>query len=166
MCVLVYESSAIRITDLGQGISPGQTGVNLEKPTDTREDRFDTNVRDEGITRPSASGGIRDNLGMTTAMETDEAMNCPSAPGEMQNEAINRSSVPDDMGRATTRTSFGKVDDSPVMGREEANMRVKIGQPVGLEEDPHSPKNIPEAIPPSNYQSKVADPTGTGNTFL
>ncbi|XP_022888776.1 low-temperature-induced 65 kDa protein-like isoform X1 [Olea europaea var. sylvestris] len=158
----MYESSAIRITDLGQGISPGQTGVNLEKPTDTREDRFDTNVRDEGITRPSASGGIRDNLGMTTAMETDEAMNSPSAPGEMQNEAINRSSVPDDMGRATTRTSFGKVDDSPVMGREEANMRVKIGQPVGLEEDPHSPKNIPEAIPPSNYQSKVADPTGTG----
>ncbi|CAI9762416.1 unnamed protein product [Fraxinus pennsylvanica] len=160
----MHESSVTRITNPGQGSAPGQTGVNLEKQTDTREDRFDTNVRDEGITRPSVPGGIRDNTGRTTAMEMDEAMNRPSAMGGIQNEAITRPSVPggmrDDMGSA-----FGKVDDSPVMGREEADVgqtRVKVGQPVGLEEDPHSPKNIPGAIPPSNYQSKVADQTGTG----
>lgn len=158
----MYESN--RITNLGQGSAPGQTGVNLEKPTDTREDRFDTNVRDEGITRPSVPGGIRDNMGRTTAMEIDETMNSPSAIGGIQDEAITKPSVPggrrDDMGRA-----FGKVDDSPVMGREEANVgqtRVKSGPPVGLEEDPHSPKNIPGAIPPSNYESELADPTGTG----
>ncbi|KAK6121698.1 hypothetical protein DH2020_044566 [Rehmannia glutinosa] len=40
--------------------------------------------------------------------------------------------------------------------------KIRIGPPVGLEEDPHSPKNSPAQIPPSNYQSKVADPTGAG----
>ncbi|KAL2550406.1 low-temperature-induced 65 kDa protein-like [Forsythia ovata] len=162
----VHESSVIKKVDLGQGITPGQ------KPTDThtnkRSEGFPrpsapSGIRDEAITRPPGSGGKRDDVGRATAMETDEAITRPSAPGEMR----------DDMGRApareTTQTTYGKVADSPVIGREEANVgqaRVKIGQPKELEEDPHSPKNLPGTIPPSNHQSKVVDPTGTGNIFL
>ncbi|KAL2527275.1 Low-temperature-induced 65 kDa protein [Abeliophyllum distichum] len=210
-----HESSVIKNVDLGQGITPGQTGVNLEKPTDKPEDRFNKNIRSEGFPRPSAPSGIRDeaitrtpapggtrdeaitrpsapsgirdeaitrtpgpggtqdeavtrspgpggtqdDVGRATAMETDEAITRPSAPEKMR----------DDMGRATaretTQTAYGEVADSPVMGREEANVgqaRVKNGQPMELEEDPDSPKNLPGTSPPSNHQSKVVDPTGTG----
>ncbi|KAL7107130.1 hypothetical protein ACP275_06G034500 [Erythranthe tilingii] len=51
-----------------------------------------------------------------------------------------------------------------VVDKKEANVAepaVMIGSLMGLEEDPHSPKNI--RLPSSNYQTKVADPnTGRG----
>lgn len=34
---------------------------------------------------------------------------------------------------------------------------------VNLEEDPHAPGSRFEAYVPANYQTKVPDPTGTGN---
>ncbi|GER50995.1 pentatricopeptide repeat (PPR) superfamily protein, partial [Striga asiatica] len=49
------------------------------------------------------------------------------------------------------------VEDADV-----AEPTVQISHPTGLEEDPHSPKSHPKKIHPSNYQSKVADPTGEG----
>lgn len=43
---------------------------------------------------------------------------------------------------------------------------VNFGESMGLEKDPHAPKDRGEAFDPPNYQSKVADPTGAGkNTF-
>ncbi|GER25253.1 stress-responsive family protein, partial [Striga asiatica] len=42
---------------------------------------------------------------------------------------------------------------------DEEESKLKIGPPMGLEEDPHSPYNTPQA---SNYQSKVSDPTASG----
>ncbi|KAL6531325.1 hypothetical protein OROHE_014394 [Orobanche hederae] len=38
----------------------------------------------------------------------------------------------------------------------------KISSRIGLEEDPHSPYVSPAGIAPTNYQSKIADPTGDG----
>ncbi|PON66407.1 hypothetical protein TorRG33x02_267550, partial [Trema orientale] len=38
--------------------------------------------------------------------------------------------------------------------------RVNLDRPKGLEEDPHAPKDFPHEYTPSNYQTKVTDPTG------
>lgn len=41
--------------------------------------------------------------------------------------------------------------------------RTMISTKVNLEEDPHAPGSRFEANVPANYQTKVTDPTGTGN---
>lgn len=53
---------------------------------------------------------------------------------------------------------------------EEASMgqpRVNLERPItGLEEDPNSPnRGRPEAYTPSNYQTKVTDPTRAGQSI-
>ncbi|NP_001312853.1 low-temperature-induced 65 kDa protein-like [Nicotiana tabacum] len=54
-------------------------------------------------------------------------------------------------------TARGKLEDQGLQGQ-------KIGVPTGIEEDPHAPKDRPELSPnPTNYQSKVTDPTGATN---
>ncbi|KAG6747512.1 hypothetical protein POTOM_049917 [Populus tomentosa] len=45
-----------------------------------------------------------------------------------------------------------------IRGQPEVNLEV----PVGLEEDPHAPKDRLVDHAPSNYQTKVTDPTGSG----
>lgn len=40
--------------------------------------------------------------------------------------------------------------------------KVNLERPMNLEEDPHAPRSRPEAYAPSNYQTKVTDPTGPG----
>ncbi|PRQ60091.1 hypothetical protein RchiOBHm_Chr1g0377331 [Rosa chinensis] len=40
--------------------------------------------------------------------------------------------------------------------------RVNLDRPRGLEEDPHAPKANPQAYTPSNYETKVTDPTKSG----
>ena len=45
--------------------------------------------------------------------------------------------------------------------------RVNLERPMGLEEDPHAPKDIRlEGYTPSNYQTKFTDHTGTGQTIF
>lgn len=41
--------------------------------------------------------------------------------------------------------------------------KVNLTGPGGLEEDPDAPKDREELYRPSNYQTKVVDPTGSGN---
>lgn len=58
--------------------------------------------------------------------------------------------------KSTMPTSLLTVDrDKPNVEEQKLS--------VGLEEDPHSPKNSPADITPSNDQSKVTDPMGAGN---
>ena len=45
-----------------------------------------------------------------------------------------------------------------IRGQPEVNSKI----PVGLEEDPHAPKGRLVDHAPSNYQTKVTDPTGSG----
>lgn len=116
-----------------------ETDINLRKPTDTREDRFEHNVRDEGITKPSAPGQMEPEYGRPPAMEA--------------RASENKSTL-----LPTSRRAVGHWEKPNVN-----EPKFKIGQPMGLEEDPHSPKTPPAEIPPSNYQSKVTDPTGAGN---
>ncbi|KAJ8536767.1 hypothetical protein K7X08_035168 [Anisodus acutangulus] len=53
--------------------------------------------------------------------------------------------------------AHGKLKEQGVQGR-------KIGVLRGVEEDSHAPKERPEMNPnPTNYQSKVTDPTGANN---
>ncbi|KAL7146336.1 hypothetical protein ABFS83_06G034000 [Erythranthe nasuta] len=106
---------------------PIQTDINLEKPAGgTREDY---------IINPKVKNEVhrytRDEGGAP-------AMPFPDPAREPEKELHQIISPPD---------------------KKEANVAepaVMIGSLMGLEEDPHSPKNI--RIPSSNYQSKVADP--------
>ena len=41
--------------------------------------------------------------------------------------------------------------------------KVNLELPMGLEKDPHAPTDDPRGHAPSNYQTKVTDPTGKGN---
>lgn len=65
-----------------------------------------------------------------------------------------------------------KVGLRPHVGRDSDSLptsvdpTVKIGPLEGLEVDPHGPKASAAAVPPSNYQSKVADPAGLGRFLL
>ena len=43
---------------------------------------------------------------------------------------------------------------------------ISLDKPTGLEEDPHFPKNSPVDYTPSNYQTKVTEPTGAGNACI
>ncbi|KAL0403139.1 UNVERIFIED_CONTAM: Low-temperature-induced protein [Sesamum radiatum] len=128
----MYESSAIRSRDI-----PKEASINLQKPTDTTTDRFDHNVRDEGITRPSAPGQMGSEYGRQPAMEAH-------AP---ENKSTTLPTIPE-----SVDTKKPNVNES----------KVKFGPTMGLEEDPHSQKTRAAEIPPSNYQSKVSDPTGAG----
>ncbi|KAL0452499.1 UNVERIFIED_CONTAM: Low-temperature-induced protein [Sesamum latifolium] len=129
----MYESSAIRSRDI-----PKEASINLQKPTDTTTDRFDHNVKDEGITMPSAPGHMGSEYGRQPAMEAHAPEN-----------------------KSTTLPTIPEAVDTKKPNFNES--KVKFGLTMGLEEDPHSSKTTRAAeIPPSNYQSKVTDPTGAG----
>lgn len=49
-----------------------------------------------------------------------------------------------------------------VPGSGESEPRVNLQRPMGLEEDPASPKGANHPRTPPNYQTKVTDPTGSG----
>ncbi|KAL9163337.1 hypothetical protein ABFS82_06G033900 [Erythranthe guttata] len=113
---------------------PIQTDLNLEKPAGgTREDYFiNPKVKNE------VHHYARDEAGAPAMPFPDPARE----PGKELHQII----------------SLDVVDKKETNVAEPA---VMIGSLMGLEEDPHSPKNI--RIPSSNYQSKVADPnTGRG----
>ncbi|KAL6509308.1 hypothetical protein OROGR_022618 [Orobanche gracilis] len=120
--VPVYESPVVPGTHL-----PIQTDINLEKPTDTREDRYSPNVKNEAY--PFAG-----NQGVVPA----------SGPVKMETH----------MGRSSVDPDFKNPPELP-----DPTSMVRISPLTGLEEDPHSPTG---EISPSNYQSKVTDPTGEG----
>ncbi|KAL6533155.1 hypothetical protein OROMI_027267 [Orobanche minor] len=120
--VPMYESPVVPGTHL-----PIQTDFNLEKPTDTREDRYSPNVRNEVV--------------------GDEGVVPAAGPVKME----------PDMGRSSLEPKFEKPPELP-----DTTSMVRISPLMGLEEDPHSPKVPPGKISPSNYQSKVTDPTGEG----
>ncbi|KAL6545194.1 hypothetical protein OROHE_009859 [Orobanche hederae] len=120
--VPMYESPVVPGTHL-----PIQTDMNLENPTDTREDRYSPNVRNEVV----------GNEGVVPA----------AGPVKME----------PDMGRSSLEPKFEKSPELP-----DTTSVVRISPLMGLEEDPHSPKVPPGKVSPSNYQSKVTDPTGEG----
>ncbi|KAL0400755.1 UNVERIFIED_CONTAM: Low-temperature-induced protein [Sesamum latifolium] len=128
----MYESAVITGTKL-----PMQTDVNLEKPMDTREDRY---------SRPAVTSEVYPNV-------VDEGETARSGPGILgmdsplleAREPVNRNPLAID------------VEEPKVV-----EPTVRIGPLVGLEEDPHSPKSRPGEIPASNYGAKVVDPTGEG----
>lgn len=48
-------------------------------------------------------------------------------------------------------------------GQHSDQSRVNLDRPRGLEEDTQAPKANPQADTPSNYETKVTDPTKSGN---
>ncbi|KAL3630612.1 hypothetical protein CASFOL_023596 [Castilleja foliolosa] len=118
---------------------PIQTDINLE-PTDTRQDIYNPN---EG----------NDNEGIFMRQ---------SGPGKMEFD-FERSSVEARRPEFEIPLPQSKPDATFMEEANVAEPMVQISPLMGnLEEDPHSPKSLPAKIPPSNYQSKVTDPTGHG----
>lgn len=130
----MYESTEIR------SAIPAQN-VNLEKPTAIGEDR---NEGQRNATRPVFEGQSGENLGKSSAMEVVHA------------PADKDISFPPEIRRTQGVSVAGKENEN--IGPQE----LRIGALKGLEEDPQAPKNRPGEVPPSNYETKVTDPTGKG----
>ncbi|XP_009626657.1 low-temperature-induced 65 kDa protein-like [Nicotiana tomentosiformis] len=109
------------------------------------EDRYTPHFREERYTPPfSETCEKHENVGAPTGLENP--MHRPHAAADTH-ETMDIDYV----------TAHGKLEDQGLLGH-------KIGVPTGIEEDPHAPKGRPELSPnPTNYQSKVADPTGANN---
>ncbi|XP_034710762.1 low-temperature-induced 65 kDa protein-like isoform X1 [Vitis riparia] len=146
-----YESTVIKSRTIPmEELYAGQSGPTLERTTAMKEDPL---VPKDATTTPfpsqtpgkeDTSRQYGDNLGRPTAMEDH-----PYAPDNtLQTFSVEPYS--------TTR-----LDEHPKEGNPEKS-RVNLGASMGLEEDPHAPKDRPEAVDPPNYQTKVADPTGDG----
>lgn len=91
------------------------------------------------------------NFGKTSVMgeEPHASQNTPVAPG------VNGTNVTD-----PTKTFVPGQEGR--MGQRKVNLE----RPMGLEEDPHAPEDRLEGYTPPNYQTKVTDPTGTGQTIF
>ncbi|KAL2227082.1 UNVERIFIED_CONTAM: Low-temperature-induced protein [Sesamum indicum] len=127
----MYESAVITGTKL-----PMQTDVNLEKPMDTREDRY---------SRPTVTSEVYPNV-------VDEMESARSGPGILGMDSPFEAREPENKNPLAIDVEEPKVVEPTV----------RIGPLVGLEEDPHSPKSRTGEIPASNYGAKVLDPTGEG----
>ncbi|XP_075495665.1 low-temperature-induced 65 kDa protein-like [Primulina tabacum] len=111
---------------------PVQHDQNEEKRADTRGDRIDPMVKGEAKARP--------NIPAQTGYEQENPSENKHFPSPCKPVSVQRE-----------EESAGEPE-------------VKLGPSMGLEEDPHSTKfragDAP--VPPSNYESKVSDPTGDG----
>ncbi|KAK4384989.1 Low-temperature-induced protein [Sesamum angolense] len=129
----MYESAVITGTKL-----PMQTDVNLEKPMDTREDRY---------SRPTVTSELYPTV-------VDEGESARSGPGILGMDSPFEAREPKNKNPLAVDVQEPKAVEPTV----------RIGPLLGLEEDPHSPKSGigPGGIPASNYGAKVVDPTGEG----
>ncbi|KAJ8771395.1 hypothetical protein K2173_026572 [Erythroxylum novogranatense] len=119
--------------------------------------------------------------GATKSSELDHEKRSPAMEGTdpmnpQLKVAVERTSGIKEVPRAPTNTPAsitpGIVQQTEGMDRLGGNVQeqeVRAGKPelnleglTSLEEDPHAPKDGPGDYIPSNYQSKVADPTGAG----
>lgn len=98
--------------------------------------------------------------GTNLPVQTNVNLENPTGPQEDRYKPNVRNEVyPGPEFKNPLRTSPNPID------LEEASVAepmVKIGPLMDLEEDPHSPKSHPGNVTPSNYQTKVIDPTGEG----
>ncbi|XP_027117412.1 low-temperature-induced 65 kDa protein [Coffea arabica] len=129
----VHGAPMYESTVIGSAI-PAQN-VNLEKPTA---------IGETGATRLVFEGQSGENLGKPSAMEVVHAP---------EDKDI---SFPPEIRR--TKGDSGARNDNENVGPQ----GFRIGALEGLEEDPQAPKNRPGEVLPSNYQTKVTDPTGKG----
>lgn len=117
----------------------------MEKPTSTQENRHDAQRNDKlGTTGPVLQGQSGENLGRPSAMEVVHA------------PADKDISFPSEI-HGTKGVLGGRKAEENV-----GQQGFRISALEGLEEDPDAPKNQPGAMPPSNYETKVTDPTGKG----
>ncbi|XP_031392751.1 low-temperature-induced 65 kDa protein-like isoform X2 [Punica granatum] len=137
----MYESAAMR---------SAVPGLGLERPTGTEEAQnlaFHTSqehaagVIKAGHDRPRAEYG--------GTMPIDEGLRTPANTPQ--------SPVP------THGTATRAADPARTFLHETADQsKVNLTRPGRLEEDPDAPKDREELYKPSNYQTKVTDPTGSG----
>lgn len=104
--------------------------------------------------------------------EPDQNVENPT-PGDridptLKGEAKARPNIPAQTGYEQENPSENMHIPSQTEEENAGEPEVKLGPSMGLEEDSHSTKFGPgdAPVPPSNYESKVSDPTGDGSNFI
>lgn len=116
-------------------------------------------LQDEHHNRNEVYTGVQDE-GTRTSGKDNKMPKIPDLQDEHHNTSIRdeatRTAAEEKFEFPTSKNAVD-LNDSSV-----AEPAVKIGSL----ENPHSPKNRPEKIPTSDYQSKIVDPTGQGTQLL
>lgn len=161
MFLKVYESAAAKSVVSGQpedlsrpGITNDRSKAMVLDPLESRGINGNYGTKDNEP--PSSAVGslesiVREQPRVDFGKRT-EAVGEPLAP---QNTPMPSSQGKDTIG--PTRT-FLHGEEEGFSGQPKVNLQ----RPIGLEEDPAAPKDSPDAYVTTNYQSKVADPTGEG----
>ncbi|KAK9994481.1 hypothetical protein SO802_024184 [Lithocarpus litseifolius] len=151
-----FESAAVRSAIPGQVENIGHSGTNLEGSAAMREDPLAPKER--CVTKVSetivvlAVPGHEENTGQSNFGKTSDM-------GEERHAPQNTPVVPGVNGTKVTGPTKTFV---PGQEGRMGQRRVNLERPMGLEEDPHAQDDRLEGYTPSNYQTKVTDPTGTG----
>ncbi|KAJ6978247.1 low-temperature-induced 65 kDa protein-like [Populus alba x Populus x berolinensis] len=136
MSINTYYSAAIRNSVQGQGLGLGNPRTSYGDPTTMQKEHTGTDPM------KSSLPGQEVLVGRTTALK------------EVTHAPVNS---PASFSPATVEQGFVHEQER-IRGQPEVNLKI----PVGLEEDPHAPKGRLGDHAPSNYQTKVTDPTGSG----
>ncbi|KAG6754511.1 hypothetical protein POTOM_042552 [Populus tomentosa] len=139
-----YDSAAIRNSVQGQGLGLGNPRTSYGDPTTMQKEHTGTDPM------KSSLPGQEVLVGRTTALK--EVTHAPvNSPASFSPATVEQ--------RRDAYPVKGFVHEQErIRGQPEVNLKI----PVGLEEDPHAPKGRLGDHAPSNYQTKVTDPTGSG----
>lgn len=165
------ESSNVRISDPVRDVVPGQNrttghedllGGARTEPSGPATGPVLRHEEPKKLGNVIGEGGPHGNY--NTAMDVDPSKTSPS--GHSGQTRVKLGKI-DAIGEGTRVPQSTPVSSLP-HGTDKSTMeqgghlgqsRVNLDRPGGLEEDPHSPKANPQ---PSNYETKVPDPTKSG----
>ncbi|XP_061956633.1 low-temperature-induced 65 kDa protein-like [Populus nigra] len=139
-----YDSAAIRSSVQGQGLRLGNPRTSYGNPTTMQKEHTGTDPMKSSLLEQEVL------VGRTTALK--EVHHAPvNSPASVSPATVEQ--------RRDAYPVKGFVHEQErIRGQPEVNLKI----PVGLEEDPHAPKGRLGDHAPSNYQTKVTDPTGSG----
>lgn len=162
MNLAVYDSAAIKTGALG-GISEATEGSATAMPHGHGHEqplasRDVSGVKSSDPTRISVPGleenieQPKSNSGKPSLMREEEPHPPLNTPVSSFSHGVYEKKDSTEPGRTVVSGSTANLGES----------RVNLQRPKGSEEDPHDPKEF-NRQDPSNYQTKVSDPTGAGN---
>lgn len=151
MNLAVYDSTAVKTGGLegiieapvmphGDPLASKDSGVKFSDPTKIYVPPLEENISQS-----------KSNYGRATAIR-EEPQVPVNTPVSSFPHRVYETKESNDPSRTLVSGSGGNLGES----------KVNLGRPKGLEEDPHAPKDVAYSTP-SNYQTKVSDPTGAGN---
>ena len=176
--------SQIKETDNSKTSVPGtESRINTERPANNKSP---SSFSDEGISNIKESDLSKNFVPGPDSRDTLERPAVDVPPSSLTDHGVSntkesdhsKTSVPDreskeNLEKPAVNTTVSSFSDHGVSNIKETDpsktfvpgteSKVNLQRPKGLEEDPHAPTDFPHKYTPSNYQTKVTDPTGAGN---